>query len=471
MNRLTRTLKFAFILSGFLVTAAPQALAQKDTMPEAPVIQPEKPLLDIKEVKTPSGLTVWLIEDHSLPIISVSFAFKDAGAKQDPPNLQGLARLLSNTLDEGAGEMTSRQFQKELQDNAIQLSYDVSRDHFFGSLKTLSRHKQKAFDLLEISIKAPRFDQEPVTRMINANQSRIRSSLSDPEWIAARLMNHMAFEGTAYAQNSGGTLSSLAKIKPSDLRTYHDQALAKSNLYIAVTGDITEEELGKRLDKIFGDLRKNAILLDFEGFDLQNRKNVWVYEYDISQTIIEIMQPGLARKDPDFNTAQVMNFILGSSGFGSRLTKSVREESGLTYGIYTALNTMEDFNGLSLGTSTRNETAGQLMDMIRQEWRNMIDTPVTEQEVRDARNYLIGSVPLSLTSTDRISGFLLDLQLDNLPADYLDQRVKALEAVTPEKVTTLASRLLDTDAMSIVMVGRPAGITADKKIEEIPDVH
>jgi zinc protease len=284
-------------------------------------------------------------------------------------------------------------------------------------------------------------------------------------------MNNRAFSGHAYAQNSGGTLTSLAQITPDSLRDYHAKALARDNLYIAVTGDITSKELATVLEKIFGNLPAKAQLQTISPVTLQNQGKIGLYKKDIPQTIIEMTQPGISRTDPDYHAAQVMNFILGSSGFGSRLTKTVREKNGLTYGIYTGLDTMDRFNGLTLSTSTKNETAAPMMDLIRQEWQNMTQNPITEQELIDAKNYLIGSVPLSLTSTDHIAGLMLDLQLSGLPKDYLDQRSKAIDALTVEEITALADKLLDMNAMSIVMVGNPEGITPDSLITEIPDVQ
>ena len=446
-------------------------LAMPANAQEAPVIEPDQPFLNIQTVKTRGGLTAWLVEDHSLPIIAIEFGFKNAGAAQDPADLQGLARIMSNTLDEGAGDLDARAFQSALNDHSITLAYGTSRDDFTGTLKTLRRHKDKAFDLLRLSLTQPRFDEEAVTRMVDANQSRIRASLAKPEWIAARLMNAMAFDGHPYAQNSGGTLSSLDRITPDQLRAYHAKALARDNLVIAVTGAITVGELSGVLDSIFGNLPAKSNLKTITKSELQNQGQTWLYESDIPQTVIEIMQPGIARTDPDYQTAQIMNFILGSSGFGSRLTQIIREENGLTYGIYTGLANMDHFNGLSLSTSTQNATVQDMMTLIREQWQQLASQPVTAQELENAKNYLIGSVPLSLTSTDRVSGLMLSLQLDGLPVDYLDRREAAMRAVTIEDISALAARLLNDKAMSIIMVGKPAGITPDQTLKDVPDVQ
>ena len=187
-------------------------------------------VLDIEQVTSPGGIKAWLVEDHSVPVIAMQFGFRGVGGALDPVDKQGLSRMLSNTLDEGAGELDSQTFQKELRDLSIGLSFGSDRDDFSGSLKTLSQNKKRAFELTALALTKPRFDEEPVKRMREANQSRIRSSLTDPDWMTARIMNDRAFEGHVYSQNSGGSLSSLEKISPEDLRAFHKNNIGKITL-------------------------------------------------------------------------------------------------------------------------------------------------------------------------------------------------------------------------------------------------
>lgn len=428
-------------------------------------------LLDIKEVSTPGGLTAWLVEDHSLPIIAIDFAFDGAGAALDPVNKQGRAQLLSNTLDEGAGDYDSQSFQKALSDHSISLSFGSSRDHFSGSLKTLTRYKDKAFELTRLALTKPRFDKEPVERMRDANIARLRSSLSKPEWLAARIMNDVGFGDHPYALNSGGTLTTLRALTTEDLRFFKDNYLTRDRLKIAVSGDITAEELPAVLDDIFGGLPQNGAKTETEDLSIQNGGQIFVYEKDMPQTVIRIWQDGIDHSHPDYHAAQVMNFILGGAGFGSRLMEEVREKRGLTYGIYTGLQTMEHADIYSVGTSTRNETVNEVLGLIKKEWKKMRTEPVSEKELADAQSYLIGSLPLSLSSTDRISGLMLGLMLDNLPIDYLDRRAENIRNITQTNVQNAAQNLLTPDKLTTVLVGKPENIENSRKIETLPHVE
>lgn len=428
-------------------------------------------LLDIQEVTSPGGVKAWLVEDRNVPVIALQFAFKGAGSVNDPPDKQGLARMVSNTMDEGAGELDSQGFQKELRDLSIDLHFNASRDDFSGNVKTLTKNKGRAFELLRLALTSPRFDEEPVARMRAANQSRIRSSLTDPDWIAARQMNDIAFSGHPYAQNSGGTLSSLEKITPEDLKNFHKNLLGKSNLVVAVAGDIGRDDLAALLDNVFGGLPDLRRLDPPPKTSLQNEGSLSVYKKDMPQTYIEMLQPGIGRKDPDYHLAQVMNFVLGSSGFGSRLTEEIREKRGLTYGIGASLMNMRLFDGLSVSTSTENKNVNEVIGLIKAEWNKMKAAPVSAQEISDAQNYLIGALPLSLTSTDAIAGLLLDLQTDDLPIDYLDRREQAIRAATPEEVQRVAKKILDESKIVAVLVGEPEGIKNYKALEKIPNAE
>ncbi len=307
--------------------------------------------LDVQVVKSPGDITAWLVEDHSLPVIAIKFSFRDAGAANDPANKQGLTQLLSNTMDEGAGELDSQTFQKELSDNSITLTFSSSRDSFGGNIKTLSRTKDKAFNLLKLALTQPRFDAEPVERMKQANLTRIRSSLSNPDWIAARIANDVVYEGHPYAMNSGGTLSSIPAITPSDLRQAVKTRLGKDRLFIAVAGDIGPGELTAMLDDVFGGLPATSSVKDVSEDVIKNTGQVVLYQQDIPQSIVEIQMPAFGREDPDYYALQVMNYVFGGGGFGSRLMEEVREKRGLTYGIYSSVSDTRKIDAYSISTS------------------------------------------------------------------------------------------------------------------------
>ncbi len=427
--------------------------------------------LNIQEITTPGGLKAWIVEDHTLPIVSLKFLFRDSGSALESPDKQGLTRLLSNTMDEGAGDLDSQTFQKALSDHSITLSFNAGRDGFGGSVTTLTRHTAKAFELLGLATTKPRFDAEPVERMRQANLVRVRASLSDPEWMAARLINDRGFEGHPYAMNSGGSLTTLASITADDLRSYLKTYLTRDRLIVSAAGDITPSELSAYLDRIFGNLPAGGPDKSIPDYAVKNTGKTYLYPQTIPQSIIEVMMPAFGRKDPDYFALRVLNHIFGESGFGSRLMEEVREKRGLTYGIYSSVDNYRHLDALTIATSTRNESAQEVLSVVKDVMRSMADVPVPETELQDAKSYLIGSMPLSLTSTESLAGMALTLQIDDLPPDYLDSFPDRINAVTVADIQRVARRILKPENMVIAIVGTPKDVIPTEIIKVLPNAQ
>ena len=427
--------------------------------------------LDIQEVKTSSGISVWLVEDNTLPVIALQYLFLDSGTALDPDSKQGLVRMLSNTMDEGAGDLDAHAFQKALSDHSISLSFSAGRDGFGGQVKTLSRNKDVAFDLLQKALGAPRFDAQPLERMRAANIARVKSSMGEPEWMAARLINDRMFENHPYGKNSGGTLGGLAAITADDLRAFQKNYLAKDRLLIAIVGDISANDVRTAMDKIFAPLPEETKGDGIPDTSLRNAGKIYLYERPIPQTMIEIALPAFGREDSDYHALQVMNYIFGGGGFGSRLMDEVREKRGLTYGIYSTVNNYRHTDILGISTSTKNESAAEVLKIIRDAMIAMQTTPVGDKELAAAKSYITGSMPLALSSTDQIAGLMLNLRVEGMDIDYLDGFAEKINAVSAADVQRVAKRLLNPDAAVTVLVGKPEKIENATKIESLPNVE
>lgn len=455
-------LAFLFVLAivGFLLFCGLQAKAtNKDKF------------LDIQNITTKDGISVWLVEDHTLPIIALTFMFKDSGSSLDPQEKQGLARMASNVMDEGAGDLDSQNFQKSLSDHSIKLKFDANRDNFGGEVVTLSRHKEKAFDLLSMAINGPRFDEEPLGRMRDANISRIKSSLAEPDWIAARIMNDKAFENNPYAKNSGGTISGLKNISRDDLIAFKKENLTKDKLIITASGDITPQELSNAIDKIFGELPKSNNKMALKNAVLSNPSKIFLYKKDIPQTFFEVLLPTFDDNHPDHYALQVLNYIYGGAGFGSRLMETAREKRGLTYGIYSNLLSFDYAYGLSISTSTKNESAHEMLSIIKEEMLKLQSTPVSQKQLDDAKSYITGSMPLALKSTKDIAQILLGLKNKEKPIDYLDTYSEKINAVTIDDIQRVAKDILKPENMVVVLVGNPQKIENVQIVESLPNVE
>ena len=203
-----------------------------------PAFAADAKVLDVQKFKTPAGIEVWLVQDKTVPVISMSYSF-EGGLVYDPEEKPGVGRLVSILLDEGADDLSSQEFQGQLADNAIDMKFTAGRDAFYGQLKTLRANKDTAFRLLALALTKPRFDGDAIERMRNANTSELKDDMGEPGWLVARSFNGMVFEGHPYAVPGFGTLESMTKITRQDLLDFVHAQFARDVLKVAIAGDIS----------------------------------------------------------------------------------------------------------------------------------------------------------------------------------------------------------------------------------------
>jgi zinc protease len=404
----------------------------------------------IQKVVSPGGIEAWLVEEHTVPLIAVNFAF-EGGSTQDPPGKEGLANLLSTLLDEGSGDLDSQAFQSRIEDISVNLSFEDSRDSFYGELKTLAEARDEAFDLLRLSVTSPRFDADAVERMRVQAINGARRELRDPGSIAGRATSKALFPNHPYGRSSNGTPTSLQAITRDDLVDYHRRVFARDGLKIAVVGAIDAKTLAPLLDKTFGGLPAKGQLTPVP--DVVPVTGATVAEaMAVPQTTIRFATDGLLRKDPDFIAAFVMNHILGGGTFSSWLYEEVREKRGLAYSVSTSLNPLKHAGIFSGGLGTRPDKAQESLAIVREQIKRMAEQGPTADELAKAKAFLVGSYALRFDSSDKIAGQLLAIQIDDLGMDYFDVRNGLIEKVTLEDVKRVAQKLL-SKPMTVVTVG------------------
>jgi zinc protease len=418
--------------------------------------------LEPQRVVSPGGIEAWLIQDDSNPLLSLSFAFR-GGAAEQPEGLEGVAALAMSLLTEGAGEYDSEAFQDALADHSIELSFSASQDRLSGALLTLTRHQDKAFSLLRQAMTEPRFDPDAVERLRQQFQVVQARRAQDPSTIAWRTLYSLLFGNHPYARPSEGTPESLGAIEIEDLRAYVGEQLARDRLYVAAAGDIDPDTLGRLLDETFGPLPEEGAAFQAQEVTPNAEGGLLIVERDQPQSNVVLGHAGIARDDPDFIAATLVNHVLGGSTFSSRLFMQVREERGLAYSVYTGLSTLDKAPLLVGGVGSENARVAEALGLIQAEWQRLGEEGPTEEELQTAKDYLLGSFALSLSSSPRISNTLLQLQLDDLGIDYMERRQELIEAVTLEDARRVAKRLLDADALTVVVVGKPGGLVSTRE--------
>ncbi len=414
--------------------------------------------MDIERVVSPKHhIVAWLVEDHAIPVLSVSVAFR-GGAALDPAGKEGLAEFASDLMDEGAGDLDSQAYHKALEDIAASVRFDAGPDTFTASLRTLSAKRDRAFELFRMALTAPRFDAEPVARVRAQLLSSLREQLQRPNTIARRLFYRTILPDHPYGRPVEGTLESIPLISAADMKGFVAGRIARDNLVVGVVGDISAQELATRLDTLFGGLPAKSAPRALPQAQYGGAGKLQLVKKPIPQSVAVFGAPGIERKDPDWYAALVMDQIFGSGSFSSRLMEEVREKRGLAYGVHAGLAPYRHGGLIVGGVATRNAKVAESLSVIRDEWKRMEEKGATADELANAKTYINGSFPLSLDSSRRIAQILVAVQLDDLGIDYLDRRAKIIDSVTLADVNRVAKRLLDPAKLTFVVVGDPKGL-------------
>jgi zinc protease len=410
--------------------------------------------MKIQTIKSPGGIEAWLVEEHAVPMMAMRFAF-EGGSSQDPTGNEGLANFLSAMLDEGAGDLKSREFQERMEEISMRMRYEDSKDAFYGNFETLTANRDEAAKLLKLAINNPRFDTDAVERIRQQLQAALAYAARNPEKVALNEWYAVAFEGHPYARPSAGTEQTVAKITGDDLEGYRKRIFAKDTLKVVAVGDINAEQLGALLDEVFGDLPATADLVAVSKTSPVAGGREKVVEMNVPQSVAVFGLGAMERKDPDFIPTFVLNHILGGGGFASKLMEEVREKRGLAYSVYTYVYPYQHTSIFSGSVATRNEAIGESLDVIREEFKQMAENGPTQTELDNAKKYLIGSYPLRFDTNAKIASQLLGLRMDDFGPEYIDNRNDMMAAVTLDDVKRVAKRLLETDDLIVTIVGKP----------------
>ncbi len=417
---------------------------------------PANAALKIEKVTSPGGVKAWLVEEHSIPFVALEIRFK-GGTSLDLPGKRGAVYLMSGLLEEGAGNLDAEAFQKAREALAASYNFGAHGDSVNISATFLSENRDAAVELLRKAIEEPRFDPVAIDRVRAQVISIIAGNKKDPNEIASDAFDKLAFPNHPYGSASTGTTDSVNRLSRPDIVAAYKNAMARDRLYVSAVGDISPEQLGDMLDSLFGGLPATGAPMPKHA-KLALTGGVTVINFPSPQSVAVFGEEGIKRTDPDFFAAYVMNQIFGSGGFTSRLTTEVREKRGLTYGVYTYLATFDLAELFRGSVSSANDKIAEALDVIRAQWRKMAASGATAKELEAAKKYLTGAYPLRFDGNARIASILVGMQLDDLPASYIETRNDRVNAVTLADVARVAKRLLKLKNLRIIVVGQPVGV-------------
>ena len=410
---------------------------------------------NIQTFETPEGLPIWLVEDHSNPIVTMEINF-DGGSYNDPEGLEGANSMAMWLFNEGAGDLPAADFQDIMGDESFSISGRGGFENSQINVQFLSENRELVFDMLALALLEPRYDEDAIERARDHYLAQAQRAVNGPGFEFSQLIGPLRYgEGHPFLRFLDGSLDSLPAIQAEDIAQARAKVFGKNNVEINVVGDITPDELAVALDPIFSQLpdvevkdKRPAPADPVLGAEV-------VVDFAQPVTYVTVSAPGLDRNDPDYAAMRVANQILGGDGLGSRLFKSVREEAGLVYGIDSSLAAAEDYGRVGFAFQTANETVDEALELAIATWREFAENGPTAAEVESAVNVITGGYPLRFQTSRDIAGYMATLRALELPPDFPSYRNQQFFDVTVEDVKRAARRLYSNQEFLVGMVGRP----------------
>jgi zinc protease len=405
---------------------------------------------------TPNGLTVLVVEQHALPIVQVHALIK-TGSAQDPPDKPGLANLVASLLDEGTTTRSAKQIAERIEFVGGSLVTRAMEDFSTTSARVLRKDLKLGFDLLADILLRPSFPEQELERVRSLLYGQVVSEQDDPGMVAAKAFNRLVFDGHPYRWPVIGTEESLGKITRADVQAFYLQEYLPNQTTLTIVGDATVEEARALVAQHFGDWKPGRVEARTVASPAPIDKPVSkLIEKDLSQATIIVGHLGISRTNPDYYPVLVMNYILGGSGFSSRLMDEIRDNQGLAYGVGSSFHANLMPGAFLISLQTRNEAANQAIAGVLNELKRMRESPVADEELADAKAYLMGSFPLRLDTTAKLAEVVSQVEFFGLGLDYFTEYPRWIERVTKEDVLRVAKQYLHPDRYALVLVGNLA---------------
>lgn len=399
-----------------------------------------------------NGMVLLTSEQRALPMVSIELLI-EAGSRYEAADQAGLANLTSKLLIYGTKQRTAVQISDTLDFIGASLEAGSGQDTTSVSMTVLKKDLTTGLELLADVLTQSTFPQAEIDRQKQAIIASIRAAEEEPGIVAAKAFAAALFPDSPYGRPVEGSEASVKALQQKSLRDFFARNYRPNRSIIAVVGDVSEQEIAKALNGAFrawakGEPSGQALVPANVGESKVLRINK-----DLTQANIVLGHNGVARGNPDYYALQVMNYVLGGGGFSSRVMDSIRNERGLAYSVYSYFAAEKSHGAFEFIMQTKNETALEAIRIATEEMRRMREQPVAEQELSDAKDYLIGSFPLRFDTNRKVAGFLSQVEYFELGLDYPDRYADLIRKVTRDDVQRVAKQYLQPERLITVIVG------------------
>lgn len=410
----------------------------------------------IQHWQSASGAQVLFVEDHNIPMLDVAVSVP-AGSSSDTAAKSGLASMTHHLLNLGTARLGEDDISRGIADVGAQLAGSLDQDRASLSLRTLSHGAQRAQALAILAevLQQPVFPEAVLAREKARVIAALREAETQPASIADKAFQKAVFGAHPYGLPVAGEVATVERLTVRDLKDFYAAHYAASRAVVAIMGDVSRAEAGAIAEQLTASLPPPAAQAGLPAVAMQIPASEQRIVHPATQSHILIGAPGMSRNDPDYFPLYVGNYVLGGGGFVSRLMNEVREKRGLAYSVYSYFMPMKQPGALQIGLQTKKEQADQALALVRGTLEDFVAKGPTEQELRAAKQNIVGGFPLRIDSNRKILDYLSVIGFYDLPLSYLDDFTANVEKVTVRQIHQAFLRHIHPDHMATVIVGAP----------------
>jgi len=446
-------------------------LSDPRTMTFAPVEfsppDPERIVLD-------NGLVVYLLEDHELPLVTVTATMR-TGGWLDPVDKIGLAAITGSVMRTGGGGgFSADAVDDELDQFAGDISIHIGRESGTASLDVLSKDLKRGLHIFSALIRTPAFDPTRVELAKLQAIEGVRRRQDNAGSVVGREFFKMLY-GADHPSARQSTIESVSRVTRDDLVAFHRDTIHPNGMILGVTGDFQKEDMLAALRGVFGDWEKGVVpelnIADVPESEAV-KPAVGFIDKDTTQTHLRVGHLSIREKDPDYVPLALANDILGGSSFRSRIFNDVRTKRGLAYSVGSRLMAGVHDQGVWLARAeTKAASTQEVIERFMANIERMRSELVSDEELAEAKEAYVNSFVFSFASSSAIVRRLIELEYDGLPKDFLQQLRDKVVKLSKEDILEAAKKHLHPDRLKIVAVGSgktlPVALSTFGDVKEI----
>ncbi|MCT7595507.1 pitrilysin family protein [Aliarcobacter butzleri] len=392
-------------------------------------------------------------EQKDLPILNLQLVFQNSGYIQDKDK-SGLVNLSSSILNEGTKELGSSNFAQILDENAITIHSSNGFETFVIEVSSLKEQSKKAVSLLNDLLKSPNFTQSSLDKIKTIQTGYLKRKENDFDFIAQNQLKALLFKDTALENPSSGTIESISKIELKDIENFLSKTISLNNLIIVAGGNFTQKEIETLIKPILENL-KTGEKSEVKKIDFKSQKSEKTLQRDTEQAYIYFGSSfNIDSKDEENYKAKVASFILGGSGFGSRLMEEIRVKRGLAYSAYGNISINKTHTYFSGYLQTKNETAKEAQELVSKLVDEFVENGVTQEELTAAKNFLLGSEPLRNETLAQRLNKSFTLYYRGLDQDYSKKELEKIQNLKLEDLNNYIKSHKEINNLTFSIVRR-----------------